>query len=182
MEKYYKNINMKKIKTKLKKFNEIVDNINPDQPLDKEAMGIIMSIMMDKTDKSNEIITSEHVILKEAAQLKVFILRLEILTSLKLTLGALIMIGLYIETFGDAVMYAYYLHRKCTDEILTVENLSMNIFRWGMLTKPQLREMWDAQKTTNEETKGVQQIGYGYDNLLDYALTWEKELVEGASN
>lgn len=168
---------------KLKKFNAIVDNINPDLPLDKEAMGIIMGIMINKTEKFNEIISTKHEMLIEAPQLKVFVMRIEFLTSLKLTFGALLMIGLHIETFGDAVLYAYYLHRKCNpDETLTVDNLSMNIFPWGMLTKEQKHEMWDIQKVTSDEMKGQQAIGYGIDNLLDYQITWEKELVKGASN
>ena len=168
---------------KLKKFNTLIDSTNPDLPLNKEAMGILMGMLLETTDKFNEIITLEHEILKSAPQLNVFVMRVEGLTSLKLTLGALLMIGLHIETFGDAVMYAYYLHRKCkANETLTVENLSMKIFPWGMLTKKQRRELWDAQKTDSDEMKDQKMVAYGFDNLLDYEITWEKELVEGASN
>ena len=168
---------------KLKKFNELVDKTNPDQPLEKDAMGILLSVLMEKTDKFKEIVSKEHEILKLAPQLKVFVMRVEALTSLKLTLGALLMIALHIETFGDAVMYAYFLHRKCKpDETLTADNLSLNIFPWGMLSKKQRREMWDAQKINSDKMKGEKMIAYGFDNLLDYEITWEKKVVEGASN
>jgi len=160
---------------KLDEFNKIVDSISPNQPLTGEGMEILMNILLDKTDKFNEIISSKHELAQSAPQLNIFVVRIEVLTSLKLTLGALIMIAHNIESFGNAVMYAYYLHRKCIPNILTVEYLSEHIFPMGMISKEQHKKMWKAQKINNDEMIGQKKVGLAYDNLLDYIITWEKE-------
>lgn len=166
------------------KFNRFVDTVHPDQPLSEDAMEIMIMVMMsgndpmfsDNNNKFTEIVTSDHELLDQMPQAKVFVLRIEQLTGLKLTVGAMLMMAVNIETFGDSTMYAYYLHRKCNpDKIITVDLLSTDIFPMGMLSKEQRHKMWELQKITKDvsrdELEGA--IGLGADNMLDYAGLWK---------
>jgi hypothetical protein len=93
-------------------------------------------------------------------------------------LGAVLFIGLHLKNFGDAVMYAYYLHRKCEpDSLVNVDLLSMEIFPMGMLSEDQKSYIWENQKTSRKEMRGYEMVMLGEDNLLDYAVTWEREEV-----
>jgi len=162
-------------------FNKVVDDIRPEEPLSEEAMGILMSIILNGGDpKISEVVTPDHEILNDMPQAKAFMLRIHNLTDLKLTLGAVIMVALHIESFGDATMYAYYLHRKCNpDTIVTADNLSSDVFPWGMLSKTQRNKMWGAQKIDKDDAKEDigNPIAMGHDNLLDYAGVWESVIT-----
>ena len=163
------------------KFNRIVVAISPDQPLADEAMEIMVMVLMGGGNPVfSELATSNHEILQEMPQAKAFMLRLERLTEIKITVGALLMIATNIESFGDATMYAYYLHRRCNPNvIITTDVLSTKIFPWGMLSREQRNKMWAAQKISKEinreEIGGA--VGLGADNLLDYAGVCESKIT-----
>jgi hypothetical protein len=50
---------------------------------------------------------------------QVFLKRLEVMTTLKMSLGALIILSFHIPSPGAAVMYAYYLHYKLPEKYIS---------------------------------------------------------------
>lgn len=155
----------------------------PNNPLSEEEsmllIGMFMSgkdeldIPINEIDKKSEFYTEIKPFI-EAFEIQVFLKRLETLTSLKMTMGALAMLAQRFNTVADVVMYAFYLHK--TLEPNTVVNLnvfSTKLFPFGMFSAEQMREIWDAQKVSKEEMDGFTCYG-AYDNLLDYKEMWEK--------
>jgi len=133
--------------------------------------------MLSQDGKFEQKVTSEFPDFQGLTGFQIFLKRLELLTKLEITLGATIFIGMHIENPGQAVMYAYYIHRKYKGgSLLTLNELTSKIFPWGMLSPKQFEEMWDAQKLMGEEEyeEAVSLKCYGVkDNLLDYELTWK---------
>ena len=89
-------------------------------------------------------------------------------------MGVLAMIMQRINSVGDVVMYAYYIHRKLDpNTVVDLNVFSTQLFPYGMFSTEQLRQIWDSQKVTSKEMEGFTCIG-AYDNLLDYKEMWEK--------
>lgn len=163
---------------KLDKFNELVDNLNPDLPLTEEETESLFMLAMVVNPKVHEIVYSDDPELKEMTGLLILVKRLEILSTVKLTIGAALFISQQIVNPGQAVLYAYYIHRKTPiNKVIDLEYAVDVLFPNGMISEKQHREIWDAQKLSTpeeqEEAKLLQQYGV-HDNLLDYKLTWEK--------
>ncbi|MDX1286299.1 MAG: hypothetical protein R3182_14870 [Draconibacterium sp.] len=164
---------------KIKKLEKIIEGIRPDCPLTDEQIEGQLMLLMSSTPHLTQIITPNSSLLEDDPGMEAFVRRLDALTSLKITLRATLFIGLHIKTFGDAVIYAYYLHRKCEpDSVITLEFLVENIFPMGVLSDDQKSYIWENQKTSREEMRGYEMVMMGVDNLLDYKVTWEKEGVE----
>jgi len=168
------------MREKINKLNELIENIRPNTPMTEENTKIMLSIMMDKTGKSEEIITEDNPEIKDIGGMRIFIDRLNKMANLKITMGAAIFIGLHIDNPGNAVIYAYYIHRKFNGgTTVTFKDLtSLEFFGWGMLSDQQMNDIWDAQKINSkkEEEKARKELGLVgvHDNLLDYIKTWEK--------
>lgn len=103
---------------------------------------------------------------------QIFIKRLEYLTSLKISLGALIILSYHMDNPARAVMYLYYLHLKYkTNATITCSNLC-EVFPNGFFSDKQLDIIWDGQKAIESERKGYTCIG-APDNMLDYVEVWK---------
>lgn len=97
---------------------------------------------------------------------QVFLKRLEVMTSLKMSLGALIILSFHIPTPGAAVMHCFYLHYKLPDyTLVTLDVISKQLFPFGMFSEKQLKEIWDKQKVSSKEYGGS-------DNMIDYEIVW----------
>lgn len=163
---------------KLEEFKEKIDNLNPDLPLDNDNSGVVAGLIVSDHPKLKEIVSSNDPDLKGMEGLQIMVRRLELLSTVKLTVGAAVFVSLSITNPGQAVLYAYYIHRKCDpNQIVDLEYIINNLFPDGMISEQQNREIWGAQKISTdeeqEEAKPLQQYGV-HDNLLDYKLTWEK--------
>jgi hypothetical protein len=166
----------------LEDFNKLVDALNPEKPLDEEGMKIFIKLMISEDEKLKEVITSDNDEIVNATGIRIFLSRLGTLTTLKITRGAALAIGVNIENPGMAVLYAYYLNRKCDpNSTVTLDDVGKVLFPWGMISDDQHKELWEAQKIITseeeEEAKALQQYGV-HDNLLDYKLTWVKEEIK----
>ena len=80
---------------------------------------------------------------------------------------SMIVIALFCETPGEAVMYAHYLAYKSKElklDSINSTNLCDSIIPFGPFTKDTLYEYWNKQKVICEEV-----VYRGSDNLLDYS-------------
>ena len=155
----------------------------PNSPLSEEEsmllIGILMSgkdelnIPIDEIDKDSEFYEQIKPQLNEF-EVQVFLKRLEVLTSLKMTMGALAMFAQRFNTVADVVMYAFYLHLKLEpNSVVDLEVYTTKLFPFGMFSAEQMREIWESQKVIKEDMKGFSCYG-APDNLLDYKEIWEK--------
>lgn len=125
----------------------------------------IFDVDLNEADKDNP--TYKHFIplIREFVP-QVFLLRLKAMTSLKMTLGALIILCMHMPSPGAAVMHTFYLHYKLKDyTLITLKVLSEQLFPWGMFSEQQLNDIWDAQKVSSKEFGGT-------DNMIDYPEVW----------
>lgn len=99
--------------------------------------------------------------------IQVFLKRLENMTSLKISLGALIILAMHMPSPGAAVMLTFYLHYKLPENTLVTLNvIAEKLFSFGMFSDEQLNSIWDAQKVSSEEFGGT-------DNMIDYEIVWK---------
>lgn len=165
------------------KLAEIFSKNLPRDPLTEEEsmllIGMFMSgkdelnIPISEIDKNSDFYKEIKPVL-EAFEIKVFLKRLEVLSTVKMTMGVLAMIMQRIHSVADVVMYAYHIHTKLQPNTLVDLNVfSRTLFPLGMFSAQQLREIWDAQKVSKEDVVGLTGIG-AYDNLIDYKEMWEK--------
>lgn len=155
----------------------------PNSPLSQEESMLLIGMFMSGKDELNIPINDidkksefygEIKSFVEAFEIQVFLKRLETLTSLKMTMGALAMLAQRFNTAADVVMYAFYLHKTLQpNTIVDLDVFSTQLFPLGMFSAEQLREIWDAQKVSKEEMEGFTCYG-AHDNLLDYKEIWEK--------
>lgn len=163
---------------------KIFNDNHPRTEMSKDEMMIFMGMIMskdeslklcvDELDKESKIY-KELKPLFEGFQLKVFLGRLEALTSLRITVGAFVILSQYFSNAGVAVMYAYYLHQMLpANTIVDVHVISEKLFPWGFFSPDQLSKMWDEQKVQLKD--GLDEsVCHGVpDNLLDYNESWEK--------
>jgi hypothetical protein len=164
------------------RIDKAFENNVPKTPMTVKDSKILMSLLMSKDnnmnidinelDKNSEIYQHfEPLINSFLAQ--IFLKRMEALTTLKMSLGALIMLLMYIDSPGNAVIYLYYLQGKLAPNTLVTLNIySIKAFPWGVFNKNQLIKIWDAQKRKPEDEVS-KQIALAGDNLLDYLETWK---------
>lgn len=83
----------------------------------------------------------------ESFQSQVFLTRIEVLTTFKMTLGALIMFMFHMPTAGAATMMEMYCSSKLRDNtLITLDVLTHQLFSWGFFSEEQLKEIWTAIK------------------------------------
>jgi hypothetical protein len=155
-----------------KAFKKIV----PETPMTKDETKLFINIFMsndsnfhidiNEIDKGCESYKYfEPVINSFLAQ--VFLSRLEACTSIKMSLGALLILLHHIDNIAESVMYAYYLHIMFPANTLVDLNKLTDIFPMGLFSSEQLDGIWDIQKIIpSDEITGFM------DNLLDYKKTW----------
>ena len=168
----------------LEEFQKKVDELRPDMPLTEENTMMIMQMMLSKNPEMDEHMTSEDEMLQHDQMVipKIFMSRLESLSTLKITKSAAIFIFVNLSSAGSAVLYAYYLHRKCEpNSVVTINTLCEHLFPWGVMSEAQMEVLWEAQKLygeeAQEEAESLQCYMVPY-NLLDYIVTWKKVEVE----
>jgi hypothetical protein len=168
----------------LEDFQKMVDDLRPEQPLTEENTMMFMQLMMSKDPKLEELLTTDNEMMQhnEMQVPNIFLSRLQSLSTLKITTGAAIAIFINLSSAGSAVMYAYYLHRKCApDSTVTLDTITKDLFPWGVISEKQMEELWDAQKlwsAEEEEEAAPLQCYMVKDNLLDYVGTWKELEVE----
>lgn len=167
----------------MNRIDEIFKKHTPCTEMDSLEFRTMLSILMSKDpmmktniydlDKNSELY-NHFKPLFDAAQIKVFLSRINHLTTLRISMGAFIILSSHIHSFGIATMLAYYLHSKLPANILvTADEIGRILFPMGFFSDKQLMEIWDEQKTNDDEVKGLTLIG-AHDNLLDYKEMWEK--------
>jgi len=160
---------------------DIFDQHNPNTQMSEEETMVMFKILMsddpnlfcdlDEIDKESKVY--EHMKpLVESFEARVFLGRIKALTSLKISLGALIILMHHMESAGKAVMHAFYLYHKFPENTLVTTGKIAEIFPWGFFSDEQLNTIWDAQKVERDNYKNYACIG-APDNLIDYIETWK---------
>lgn len=163
------------------KLVEIFDKHAPCTPLTEEEIMIMANIMMSN-DKSFSVdikeLYQESEIYKhfkpllESFQGQVFLKRIEIFTSLKMTLGAFIILMQYMPSPGACVMYTFYLHAKLPKNTLVTVDSFAEVFPFGFFSETQLEDIWNTQKVDSKKSKTNKYVG-APDNMIDYLEIWK---------
>jgi hypothetical protein len=159
----------------------IFDKHNPNTAMGQDETMFMMNAMLsddknfscpiDMMDEDSGL-TSHFKPLIESFVAQVFLKRIEALTTLKMSIGALVILMHHMESPGSAVMYAYHLRNKLPKEtVVTAEKLGV-VFPWGFFSETQLKEIWDAQKVGVDDREGYTCIG-APDNMIDYLEMWK---------
>jgi hypothetical protein len=167
----------------MNRIDEIFKKHTPSTEMDADEAKVFMNILfskdpvmetdIDDLDKESELY-KHFKPLFEAPQIKVFLIKIKYLTSLKISMGAFMIFSMCIENFGQATMHAYYLHSKLpANTLVTLKHIGESLFPMGFFSESQLKQIWDEQKTNRKEAAGLTCIG-AFDNLLDYKEMWEK--------
>jgi hypothetical protein len=162
---------------------EIFKKHNPGTQMSEEETRIAMNLMLSKEqefqtpieelDKTTELYKHFKPLI-EAFQMQVFLSRLKHMTSLRITLGAFIMIAQHLNSAGSAVMHVFYLHHKLpANTLVDINVISMKLFPFGFFSDKQLKEIWDEQKVRPEDGLDDCTCVGAYDNLIDYAELWK---------
>ena len=162
------------------KLVDIFDKHTPRTVMTQEETMIMFKLLMSKDEsfsKSLDDVDKDSEIYQHFAPLvdsfigKVFLGRLNALTSLKMSIGALVMLMQHMESPGSAVMHAFYLYHKLPeDTVVTVETIG-DVFPMGFFNNEQLKEIWDAQKVRDDDRENFTCIG-APDNMIDYLESW----------
>lgn len=160
---------------------DIFEKHTPSTPMSEDETMTMFSIMMSKDpnlscdlneiDKNSEVYQHMKPLI-DSFQAQVFLSRIKALTSLKISLGALLILIHHMESAGKAVMLTFYLYNKIPENTLvTVETIG-EVFPWGFFSDEQLNKIWDAQKVRTDDRKDFTCIG-APDNMIDYLETWK---------
>lgn len=152
---------------------DIFEQHSPNTEMSEDETSTMFSILMsDNKDLSVDIneIDKESEIYKHfkplinSFQAQVFLGRIMHLTTLKINLGALIILMHHMETAGKAVMLAFYLNYKLpANKFIGIETIA-EIFPWGFFSEEQLNDIWNAQKVrVNDRTA----------NMIDNSENWK---------
>ena len=162
---------------------QIFKKHTPNTQMSEEEMRIFIGLAttkekefgqtIEELDKNSEVYKHFKPLI-DGFQLQVFLMRLRHMTSLRITLGAFIVIAQHLNSAGVAVMYAFYLHNKLPkNTLIDINTIALRLFPYGFFSEEQLREIWEEQKArTNDNIDGYSLIG-AHDNLLDYKEIWE---------
>lgn len=163
---------------------KLFEDNKPNTEMSAEEMRVMMGILLskepafktpiDELDKDSEIYESFRPLL-EGFQLQVFSMKLKQLTTLRISLGAFIMLSQHFKSAGDAVMYAFYLcHKLPINTFVDASTVTSKLFPFGFFSNEQLNEMWDKQKVKFDDGLDECTCIGAPDNLLDYVEFWEK--------
>ena len=162
------------------KLIKIFNQHRPNTPMSEDESMTMMGIMMSKDtnlsrdleeiDKESEVYQHMKPLI-ESFQAQVFLTRIKALTTLKISLGALLMLMHHMESPGKAVMLTFYLHHKLPENTLvTVETIG-KLFSSGFFSESQLNQIWADQKVDSDEHKAHTCVG-APDNMIDYLEAW----------
>lgn len=162
------------------KLIDIFEKHTPNTQMSKDETMVMFNFLMSKDknfscdlneiDKESEIYKHFKPLI-ESFQAQVFLSRLKHMTSLKISLGALVILMHHMESAGKAVMHVFYLYYKLpAEKLITVETFA-ELFPWGFFSEQQLNEIWNAQKVSKEDREGFTCIG-APDNTIDYLESW----------
>jgi hypothetical protein len=136
--------------------NKLFNENSPNREMTKEEMSLFMGILMSKDPIYNKRVgdinfdddnVSDLTPLMKSTQVRIFLKRLENLTTLDITLGALLVLSLYFENFAIPVIYAYYLKHKVPENtLITTDTISYDLFPFGFFSEKQLNDIWHGQK------------------------------------
>lgn len=134
---------------------KLFDERSPNSEMSEEEtmmmMGILMgenkelSIDINEIDKKSDLYNHFKPVF-DAFVAKVFLGRLEALTTIKMSAGALVILMGHMPSAGAAVMYAFYLKHKLPENTLVTVETFGDVFPWGFFSERQLSEIWDGQK------------------------------------
>lgn len=163
------------------KLIEIFDKHVPRTPMTKKETMIMFNLMTNKNksfsidikelDKESEIYKHFKPVL-ESFQGQVFLKRIENFTSLKMSLGAFVMLIQHMPSPGACVMYTFYLHSKLPENTLVIVDSFVEVFPFGFFSEIQLSDIWNAQKVNTKESKTSECVG-APDNMIDYVKIWK---------
>lgn len=159
----------------IEEFKLKIDNLQPNKPLVPEESVYLIRLMMTNNPEMDVHVTAEDEEFKSHMFwcLRVFLKRLEVLTTIKVTKRAAIMLAIIMDRPGVAVLYAYYIHRKLgKDAVLDLTAFTMKLFPMGLISEDQNKEIWDSQKISKENAKELG-LTCGTDNLIDCEIMWE---------
>lgn len=158
-----------------KKLIEIFNQHSPNTPMSEDettayinmllSKDSIFSVDLNDADKNNSTYLHFNELI-EAFVPQVFLGRLKGMTSLKMSLGALIILSMHMPSPGAAVMLTFYLHYKLPDyTLITLKVISEKLFPFGMFSEEQMSDIWSAQKVSSKKYGGS-------DNMIDYLEVW----------
>jgi len=162
------------------KLVDIFNKHTPSTEMTKDETMIMFQLLMSKDDslsKNIDDIDKESEIYQHFAPLidshigQIFLKRIKILTSLKISIGALTMLMQHMETPGSAVMHVFYLYYKLPEDTLVTVETFGEVFPMGFFNNKQLKEIWSAQKVNTDNDKEFACIG-APDNMIDYLESW----------
>lgn len=160
---------------------DLFEQRSPDSPMDKDETMFFMNLLLTEEQEFNtpiEDINKKSKIYQHfkpvinGFQIQVFLKRLECMTTLKITLGALIILAYHLKNAGSAVMYSFYLHNKLPPNTIIGINTISTIFPWGFFSEEQLKEIWNGQKVDVDDCKEFTCMG-AFDNMIDYIEIWK---------
>jgi hypothetical protein len=159
----------------------------PDMEMTGEDFRLLMSMMMSKDenlnknvndlDKSSEIYIHFQPLIDSFVS-QVFLKRVEVCTSLKISLGALIILLLYMENPRNAVIYTYYLDYKLEpNTLVTLTVFGEKAFSWGMFSPIQLDNIWDAMQPEKKTQKNTNVVVKWFNTAISWITSkFEKTL------
>jgi hypothetical protein len=163
------------------KLIKIFEKHVPDTPMSEDETMCMMNLLLSKDqnfscdleeiDKESEIYKYFKLLI-EAFQAQLFLSRLKNLTTLKISLGALIILMQHMESPASVVMYVFYLFYIVSENTLITIDKIGEIFPFGFFSTKQFNEIWNAQKVKIKDCKNYNCIG-APDNSIDYLETWK---------
>lgn len=166
------------------KIVEIFSKHTPNTPLSIEESEFLIKILLsnddafkhdlDNIDKESEVY-KHFKPLFESHQVRVFLKRLEMFTTLKISVGVLIMLSMYMNNLGIAVLLVYYLHYKLPDNtFIDTDVYTMKLFPFGVFSEEQYKQIWEEQKVKKSDDLTKYKCIGAPDNLIDYYEFWIK--------
>jgi hypothetical protein len=145
------------------KLKEVFETNQPSTELTEEDAKILMSFLMSKDknldidikdlDKDSDIYKHFQPLIESFVS-QVFLKRVENCTSLKISLGALIILLIYMDNPRNAVIYTYFLDYKLQpNTLVTLDILSRKALPWGVFSLEQLDNIWNAMQPEKKPKK-----------------------------
>lgn len=163
---------------KLDDLKSLFDNLKPNKLLDEDQMTGLTGMVLSKRPLFSEVATSDNPEFKpeEFIMLKILLKRLEVKSTVKITFGVAILLASEMMNPGQAVTYAYYIHRKMKpNSVVDLMTFSTQLFPYGFISDEQHKEIYEAQVLNIKEKEEAAPLGchMAHDKLLDYNGTWE---------
>lgn len=153
------------------KLIDIFKKHRPNTQMSEDETRFMINVMLSKDEKFDVEVSlvdkgtyNQFETLINSFQGKVFLKRLEVMTSLKISISAFIIMMHHFNNVAQVVMYAWYLNHKLPANTLIVMDTIGEVFSLGFFSEEQLNQIWKEQK---------QKPDGGSDNLIDDFKVWE---------